>query len=627
MRHRDAISRTTSSGVVAALLGAEDQDELRRLTARIEGITHALPFTARAGLRAGAGALDLASRVLTGRPLDGLDAERRDAVCAVVASRALGAQLVETLKFPALLAAGADRVEDTGRVEGTAPRGPVRPEPELDCVPSAAWPACATADAVVVGSGAGGAMAARTLARAGLAVVVLEEGRRYTAAEFAERRPLDRFLELYRDGGSSVALGRPPVLLPSGRGVGGTTLVNCGTSYRTPDRVLRHWAGLGVAVDRLPGLLDEVERTLHVERQSLEVIGRNGLLVLRGAERLGWRAAPLRRNAPGCDGCCQCVVGCPHNAKNGVHLNALPQACTAGARIVTDARATRILVEHGRAGGVRAVRPDGSALEILAPLVVVAAGATQTPPLLRRSGLGRHPQLGRNLAVHPATSLAGRFEEPVVSWNGVLQSVGVEELHDEGILIEATASPPGMSSFVLPGVGGALRERLADADHLAVIGAMVADEPSGHVYGRRRPVLRYDLADTDAAKLRRAMVAMGRILFAAGATEVLTGLARSPVARTEDELAAIVAGVAMTEVHLAGFHPSGTARMGADPENAPVDAHGRLRGVDGVYVADASVLPTCPEVNPQLTIMAMALAVAEDAVSGSAAEATTAAAV
>ncbi|GAB3964039.1 GMC family oxidoreductase [Actinoallomurus acanthiterrae] len=602
--------RGVHAGVTAALLGVDDEDELRRLCARIDDITRAFPRPARVGLRAGANALDVAARLLTGRPLGGLDAAHREAVCAIVASRGPGARLVETLKLPALLAAGTDRLEED--FARGIPAG--RPDPELTCVPSAEWPTCATADAVVVGSGAGGAMAARSLARAGLSVVILEEGRRYTAAEFRERRPLDRFLELYRDGGASFTLGHPPVLLPTGRGVGGTTLVNCGTSYRTPERVLRRWAALGVATERLGGFLDEVERTLEVAPQPMAAIGRNGTLVLEGARRLGWRAAPLRRNAPGCDGCCQCVVGCPHNAKNGVHLNALPQACAAGARIVTHARADRVITERGRAAGVRALRPDGTAFEILAPLVVVAAGATQTPPLLRRSGLGRHPQLGRNLTVHPATSLAGRFEEPVTSWHGVLQSVGVEELHGEGVLIEATAGPPGMSSFTPPGVGRALRDQLDRADHLAVIGAMIADEPSGRVYGRRSPVLRYDLARADASKLRRAMLAMGRILFAAGATEVLTGVARHPAARTEDELAEIVAGVPMAEVHLAGFHPTGTARMGVDAELAPVTPEGRLRGVTGVYVADASALPTCPEVNPQVSVMAMALAVAEDTV-------------
>jgi choline dehydrogenase-like flavoprotein len=341
-------------------------------------------------------------------------------------------------------------------------------------------------------------------------------------------------------------------------------------------------------------------------------LGRNGLIALAGAERLGWRAAPLRRNAPGCVGSAQCAVGCPHNAKYGVHMNALPQACEAGARIVSEARAERILVERGTATGVRVHRPDGTFFEILAPRIVVAAGTTRTPLLLRRSGLGGHPRLGRGMAVHPATNLAGRFAEPVVSWSGVMQSVGIEELHADGILIEATAAPPGMSSFPLPGLGRDLRRELAGADRLAVLGAMIADAPSGRVHGaRHRALIRYDLAREDAARLRRALVAMGRVLFAAGAEEVLTGLARKPVVRDEAELTRAVAMAAPADLHLAAFHPTGTAKLGADGARAPVDPAGRLRGVRGVHVADASVLPSCPGVNPQLTIMAMALAVAE----------------
>ncbi|CNF52387.1 oxidoreductase GMC-type [Mycobacterium tuberculosis] len=594
------------AGTVAVLLGIDDDAELARVTAGAEAIARALPGPARLGLAAGTGALDALARLAVGRPLDRLDPARRDALCALLAARPAASRVIEAAKAPLLLAAG------TGLLPGPhEPGGLVRPDAALDCTPSGAWPACTTADAVVVGSGAGGAMAARTLARRGLSVVVLEEGRRFTAAEFRERPPLDRFLDLYRDGGAALALGRPPVLLPEGRAVGGTTVVNSGTCYRTPGRVLRRWASLGVPVDGFGADLEEVEATLRVARQPVEPLGRNGLLALEGAERLGWRAAPLRRNAPGCTGSAQCAVGCPHNAKYGVHLNALPQACEAGARIVTQARAERILVERGTATGVRARRPDGTALEILAPRIVVAAGATQTPLLLRRSGLGGHPRLGRGMAVHPATNMAGRFAEPVESWHGVMQSVGIEELHGDGILIEATAAPPGMTSFPLPGIGRRLRAELDGAHRLAVLGAMIADAPSGRVHGaRHRALLRYDLAPRDAGRLRRAMTAMGRVLFAAGAEEVLTGLAGTPVVRDEHELARAVAAAAPADLHLAGFHPTGTVKIGADAAAAPADPAGRLRGVRGVHVADASVLPTCPEVNPQLTIMATALRIA-----------------
>jgi choline dehydrogenase-like flavoprotein len=242
----------------------------------------------------------------------------------------------------------------------------------------------------------------------------------------------------------------------------------------------------------------------------------------------------------------------------------------------------------------------------------VAAGTTETPPLLRRSDLGRHPQLGRNMALHPAVGTAGRFAEPVVAWYGVLQCAAVEEFHaSEGILVEATSTPPGMGSLIRPGHGRALVEAVAGAEHLSTLGAMVADRPSGRVYGASKAVLRYDLSRRDGERLLRAVEIMGRLLFASGATEVLTGLPTAPVVRDTDELAAAAATGRARHLHVAAFHPTGTARMGADDQRCPVDADGRLRGVDGVWVADGSVLPTCPEVNPQVSIMAMALAIAD----------------
>ncbi len=620
------MSEPALAGAAAALLGV-DTVEARRVARRLMDLAQAFPQPVRAGLHAGALAVDGLARGLTGQHLIDLDAERRDALCAVLTARGPGRHLVDLLKMPLLLAAATTppaATPPTATPPATAPPT-ARPDAPLTCVPLTEWPARATADAVVVGSGAGGAMAARELARAGARVIVVEEGRRFGVEDFRDRAPAERFVELYRGGGATFAVGSPPVLLPQGRGVGGTTLVNSGTCYRTPDAVLRRWRdehGLPLADPaHFATLLDEVERTLAVAPQPMDVLGRNGMLALAGAGRLGWRAAPLRRNAPGCAGSCQCVVGCPRNAKNGVHLNALPQACAAGAVILTSARVDRVLVDRGRAAGVAmagvamaGVAMAGVAMggkEILAPLVVVAAGAVETPRLLRRSGLGRHPRTGRGLALHPAVSVAGRFAEPVTAGPAVLQSVGVEELHSDGILIEATAGPPGLVSFVPPGVGRVLRAQLDRADRLATLGAMVADAPSGRVGDG---LVHYRLAPRDADRLRRAIVAMGRVLFAAGAEQVLTGLAARPYAGSVAELSAAVALARPSELHLAAFHPTGTVRMGGDAARAPVDATGRLRGVSGVYVADASLLPSCPTVNPQLSVMAMALAVASVAI-------------
>ena len=591
-----------------------------QLVERVDRYLGQLPATTRLATRAGLLSIAAASYLSTGRSLSRLAPEARGAVLRRIAGLSPGAGVaIEGLKAIVLLANGADTYA-AELLERAGEQDPARPDAALNLTSSVDSPSVVRADAVVVGSGAGGAMVARTLARAGMATVVVEEGRRWSVDEFRSMHPLDRYAGLYRGAGATVALGRPAVVLPIGRAVGGTTVVNSGTCYRPPLAVQQRWRdefGLALAdSDRLAGHLDEVEQTLQVAPVPLEIMGHNGRLLLDGAAALGWQAAPIPRNAPGCDACCQCAIGCPRNAKFGVHLNALPQACEAGAQIISHARVERVLHSGGRARGVRARRPDGTVIDVLADTVVIAAGATETPGLLRRSGLGGHPRVGRNLALHPATMLAGRFDDDIVAWRGVLQSAAVDELHEShGVLIEATSTPPGMGSMVFPGYGAELLGWLDRATHVATFGAMVADRGVGRVFSiRGATVTRYDIAQADAAKLMTALEAMGRLLFAAGAVEVLTGVPGATTVTSVSQLQDVLARSNPKTLHLAAFHPTGTAAAGVDEQRCPVDASGQLRGVDGVWVADASILPSCPEVNPQVSIMALALAVADNIV-------------
>lgn len=602
--------------VAAAILPPEvGGPEPERVAGVARRLVDRMPAASRAGLGAALVGIEAFALARGGRRLRSLPPSRREKLLAEVA-RLGGSAAIDAVKSVVLLAAGADAY--AGEIAAVGSRHePSRPDAVLTLIPAGEWPDATSCDAVVIGSGAGGAFAARALARAGLETVIVEEGEHWDVERIRASHPLDRFAGIYRDGGATFALGNPPIALPLGRAVGGTTVINSGTCFAPPPAVAAAWHrkhGFALAGPELLGPhIADVEATIGVAPASMEVLGRNGELALEGAAALDWPSAPLRRNAPGCRGACQCAIGCPNNAKGGVHLNALPQACEAGARIVSGLRVSRVLHEDGRATGVAARRSDGSEVRISALLVVVAAGAIPTPPLLRRSGLGRHPRLGRNLSIHPATGVTARFAEQVVPWRGVMQSVGIEQLHEsEGVLLEATSSPPGMGAISAPGYGTHLTHRLARAANTATLGAMIADEPAGRVLGSRAPLVTYRLSRADRRRLRIAVEAMTRVMLAAGAEEVEPG-GGAPAVRSEAELPIALERLDVRRLRLAAFHPSGTAAAGSDPSRHPVDPEGRLRGIEGVRVADASILPSCPGVNPQLSIMALASAVGETA--------------
>ncbi len=602
---------------VAALLPPEHGGPRpERVAAVARRLIAQMPATHQAGLGVALASLEALAALRTGRTLGSLDPARRVAVLASVARLGpAGVATIDAIKTMILMAAGADEFAPEIAATGTA-ADPSRPDGDLALVPGSELSPGQGYDTIVIGSGAGGAYAARELARAGHRVLVVEEGERWDVDRIRSTHPIERFASLYRDAGATFAIGSPPIALPLGRAVGGTTVVNSGTCFRTPPRVVRHWRvdhGLGLTDEGFEERLDEVERTLGVGPVPAAVMGRNGELALAGAEALGWSSGPLRRNAPGCRGACQCAIGCPNNAKAGVHLSVLPEACRLGATIATGLRVERIVSDGAAATGVTARSPDGGVLRLRARRVVVACGAVETPPLLRRSGIARHPRLGRGLSVHPALGATARFEEPVVAWHGVLQSAGVDELHERrGIMLEATSTPPGMGSMVTPGLGAELIERIAGGRHVATLGAMIADAPSGRVHGSRRPLVVYPLTRGDRGRLVEALGAAARVMLAAGAEQVELG-GGAPTVRAEGELAAALACVDTRKLHLAAFHPTGSAAAGSDPGRHPVAANGALRGVRGVWVADGSILPSCPGVNPQVSIMALAGAVGERA--------------
>ena len=463
------------------------------------------------------------------------------------------------------------------------------------------------ADVCVIGSGAGGAVAAAELAEGGLRVVLLEEGPARGRAD-ATGRPRDTLPRLYRDGGQVATIGRPPLMLPLGRGTGGTTFVNSGTCFRTPPSVLARWRDEHGIDGLTDAVFERVEEAIGVAEVTPELAGRNAATIRRGAERLGWSGGYLRRNARGCRGSGVCAFGCPTGAKQHVGEVYVPRALEAGAALVTDARAERILVRDGRAVGVAAVRGDRDAarLTVHADMVVVAAGAIHTPLLLARSGLGS-AALGRHLTVHPATAVWGVFDEPVDMSRGVPQSYYVDEFAGDGFVFEGIAGPPDYLALAAPFAGDALRELMLGHRHVAQCGLMISDRSRGRVASvLGRPVVRYDLCGHDTRTFHAGLLRLVELMWAAGARRVVLPVARVPELRDGDSSPLRDLDLQPRDLKLMGFHPLGTARAHRDPAHGVVDGDLALHGVRGVHVADGAAVPGPLGVNPQITIMALA---------------------
>lgn len=473
-------------------------------------------------------------------------------------------------------------------------------------------------DVVIVGSGAGGATAAAELAEAGLDVIVLEEGRYHDTADFTASAA-SMIRALYRDGGATMALGRPRVLYQEGRVVGGSTVINGGMSWRTPERVLESWArehGLrSIRARDMEPFFARVERRIHVRTQDPESIGRDNHLLRAGAEALGWKVVENLRNQVHCPGSNNCAFGCPTGAKQSALVTYVPRALHFGARVLADVRVDRVTRDGKRATGVsgRVVSPDGrpgARVDVRARLVISACGAVHTPALLARSGF-RPPSgaLGRHLSLHPNAKLVAVFDHDVRGWEGVHQAFQVREFQDQGFLFAAVNVPPGILAMGVPHAGAELGAFMADYPRMVVAGLLVEDSSRGRVVvdplGRPRVLYQLDRADAD--RLVRGAALLAELLFAAGARRVLLPFEGAPALHGPDDIARLRhTPIARDAIELFTVHLMGTARMGRDRAISVTDDFGLVHDADRLMVCDASLFPGPIGVNPAETIQALA---------------------
>jgi hypothetical protein len=366
----------------------------------------------------------------------------------------------------------------------------------------------------------------------------------------------------------------------------------------------------------LDAYFDRVEKTLEVEATKWEVLGGVARAIARGCDVLGYEHGPLHRNAPGCDAQALCCFGCPTDAKRSTNVSYVPQALDNGAMLYCNAVVTEVIVEGGRAVGVKARSrsENGSAktITVRAKAVVLACGTVYTPALLLRQRLANSSdQVGRNLTIHPCAYSWAAFPEPIRGFEEVPQGYAVEEFADQGIRFEGGFPPLSVGAAAFVHVGKKWTELVERYDELACFGFMISETSRGRVTigSSARARMTYWLNDADVRSIVRGQGILARIYLAAGAQCVYPGIhGVDDIRETADVERFERDGAVQVRAHhldLSAYHPLGTCQMGSDPKRSVIGPSHETHDVPGLFVCDGSAVPGPLGVNPQVTIMAL----------------------
>ncbi len=492
-----------------------------------------------------------------------------------------------------------------------------------------------TYDIVIVGSGAGGGTVAQALAplvRDGVRVLLLEKGPRLADDEFTGRE-LEMATALYEDGGGYLTADGT-MTLAFAAAYGGSTVVYTGTSLVAPERVIRRWDVPGLDHADLARRSDIYLEQNNVHPLPAEEINDNNQLFVAGGRAAGFQVEQFPVNVKGCRGSSLCNLGCPNQAKQGTNRVQLPRAERAGVEVVTRAEVTRIEGGGGRGGDrVLAVqvdeKPPGAkgapsewapgAHRVRAKLVVLCAGAIGSCALLLRSPLPVPRALGRGFTCHPALILVAEHPHPITNDVGHPKSFFVDRAAEEQFVLETCMYFPFITAKALSGFGAPHSALMRAFPRLQMILVLACDRAVAEnrvtIDGAGKPVVHYRFTPQTVAGLAGGTLASARIFFAAGARRVHAPFADPPVIEASDagRLDRLIGPHHWKpgKISITAAHLMGGCAMGHSAADSVTDAWGRVHGLPWLRVADASLFPDALEINPYVTIMALADRVAE----------------
>ncbi len=466
-------------------------------------------------------------------------------------------------------------------------------------------------DVLVIGSGAGGAITAATLAEAGYGVLVVEEGPAVDPHTLRSNSP-EAMRLTYRNAGLSPILGSGSIAFVEGCCVGGSTEINSAFWHRPPDAAIDQWAADyavdGLSAEALAEDVAALEAELRPEACPPDALPPSSRVFARGLRAVGLPANETARLQSGDPARSQFAAG----AKRSMSQTILPRAQRAGAEVLPGYRARRLHHRGGRVERATFVASDGTGrrLEVTARHVIVCCGAVQTPALLRANGI-KH-RVGETLKIQPMIKVVATFDEVLDAHESVMP---VYQMRDprSGLFLGGSVCTPGFLGMTLGERWPENEEALADWRSMAIFYAACRGTGEGSV--RAFPVTgdafpRYSLSADDARNLSRGVAQLCEILFASGARRIHPGVRDAAPLASAPETARLCGArgdaLPVSRMAVSTVHVTSSCPMGEDEARCAVDSQGRVRGFSNLRVADASILPEAPGVNPQGTVMALA---------------------
>lgn len=483
-------------------------------------------------------------------------------------------------------------------------------------------------DIVIIGSGAGGGTVAKELSplcRNGTRIALLEWGGCFEKKDNT-RREIEMAQKYYFDFGGFQTTSQD-LTLAFAKAVGGSTTVYTGTSLTAPQDVFDRWNVPNIDLCDLKPRYEKYIHENNVHQNSENELNENNTLFRDACQKLGWSVHQFPVNTKGCMGLGTCNLGCAVHAKQGTAYVQIPEAVKNGVDLIPFCRALKIEdhdvvaevlpAEHGLKPSPLAPGP----YRFRAKKIVVCGGAMNSAPLFLRSfGDAKLPALGRYFTCHPALILVGEHPRQITNITGHPKSFYCDEFHHpERFLLETCLYYPFTLSKNLTGFGPEVDELMAHFRHLQMILVLAIDEAEKHnrvtIDRHGDPVVHYTFSDSTKHSLLQAIRASAKIFFAAGARRVHAPSAKNFFINQNDtdKIDELITEkqFKLGQISISAAHLMGGCRMGEDPKTSVTDSWGKVHGFEDLYVADSSLFPAASEVNPYLTIMALADRVAE----------------